>query len=72
MCHAAVTELLKDDLSPFHCPKDPEQQQEAEAEVVCEWQCILAFKHVFTYVSQPFLQLKFFFVFVFFKNVLSV
>ncbi|KAF4074263.1 hypothetical protein AMELA_G00237400 [Ameiurus melas] len=34
MCHAAVTELLKDDLSPFHCPKDPEQQQEAEAEVV--------------------------------------
>ncbi|XP_053530296.1 protein phosphatase 1F isoform X2 [Ictalurus punctatus] len=34
MCHAAVTELLKDDLSPFHCPKDPEQQQETEAEVV--------------------------------------
>ncbi|KAK1792278.1 hypothetical protein P4O66_012227 [Electrophorus voltai] len=25
MCHAAVSELLKDDLSPFHCPKDPEQ-----------------------------------------------
>lgn len=36
MSHAAVTELLKDDLSPFHCPKDPEQQQEGEAEVVCE------------------------------------
>ncbi|MCI4392819.1 hypothetical protein PGIGA_G00150470 [Pangasianodon gigas] len=34
MCHAAVTELLKDDLSPFHCPKDPEQQQEGEAETV--------------------------------------
>ncbi|XP_060763405.1 protein phosphatase 1F isoform X2 [Neoarius graeffei] len=34
MSHAAVTELLKDDLSPFHCPKDPEQQQEGEAEVV--------------------------------------
>ncbi|KAG9261983.1 protein phosphatase 1F [Astyanax mexicanus] len=34
MCHAAITELLKDDLSPFHCPKDPEQQPDDEAEVV--------------------------------------
>ncbi|XP_036454555.1 protein phosphatase 1F [Colossoma macropomum] len=34
MCHAAVSELLKDDLSPFHCPKDPEQQPDDEPEVV--------------------------------------
>lgn len=41
MCHAAATELLKDDLSPFQCPKNPEQQREGEAEVVCEWLHIL-------------------------------
>ncbi|XP_016428229.1 protein phosphatase 1F-like [Sinocyclocheilus rhinocerous] len=34
MCNAAVTELLKDDLSPHYCPKDPEQQPEDEQEVV--------------------------------------
>uniref|UniRef100_A0A8C1SMA7 Protein phosphatase 1F n=1 Tax=Cyprinus carpio TaxID=7962 RepID=A0A8C1SMA7_CYPCA len=34
MCNAAVTELLKDDLSPHFCPKDPEQQPEDEQEVV--------------------------------------
>lgn len=34
MCNAAVTELLKDDLSPHYCPKDPEQQPEAEQGVV--------------------------------------
>uniref|UniRef100_A0A8C2BZS0 Protein phosphatase, Mg2+/Mn2+ dependent, 1F n=1 Tax=Cyprinus carpio TaxID=7962 RepID=A0A8C2BZS0_CYPCA len=34
MCSAAVTELLKDDLSPHYCPKDPEQQPEDEQEVV--------------------------------------
>ncbi|XP_072520776.1 protein phosphatase 1F [Salminus brasiliensis] len=34
MCHAAVSELLKDDLSPLHCPKDPEQQSDDEPEVV--------------------------------------
>ncbi|XP_043096150.1 protein phosphatase 1F [Puntigrus tetrazona] len=34
ICNAAVTELLKDDLSPHHCPKDPEQQPEDEQEVV--------------------------------------
>lgn len=37
MCHAAITELLKGDLSPFHCPQGPEKQQEGEEEVVCEW-----------------------------------
>ncbi|TSV94924.1 Protein phosphatase 1F [Bagarius yarrelli] len=30
----SFTELMKDDLSPFYCPKDPDQQQGAEAEVV--------------------------------------
>ncbi|KAK2910999.1 hypothetical protein QQF64_026605 [Cirrhinus molitorella] len=34
MCNAAVTELLKDDLSPYYCPRDPEQQPEDEQEVV--------------------------------------
>ncbi|XP_051532136.1 protein phosphatase 1F [Myxocyprinus asiaticus] len=34
MCNAAVTELLKDDLSPHYCPQDPEQQQEDDQEVV--------------------------------------
>uniref|UniRef100_A0A672RDA8 Protein phosphatase 1F-like n=1 Tax=Sinocyclocheilus grahami TaxID=75366 RepID=A0A672RDA8_SINGR len=34
MCNAAVTELLKDDLSPHYCPKDPEPQPEDEQEVV--------------------------------------
>ncbi|KAL7839909.1 hypothetical protein SRHO_G00265670 [Serrasalmus rhombeus] len=34
MCRAAVSELLKADLSPFHCPKDPEQQPDDEPEVV--------------------------------------
>ncbi|KAF4113786.1 protein phosphatase 1F [Onychostoma macrolepis] len=34
MCSAAVTELLKDDLSPHYCPKDPEQKPEDEQEVV--------------------------------------
>ncbi|XDV21366.1 hypothetical protein PO909_026475 [Leuciscus waleckii] len=33
-CNAAVTELLKDDLSPHHCPKDLEQQPEDEQGVV--------------------------------------
>ncbi|XP_067295567.1 protein phosphatase 1F [Pseudorasbora parva] len=34
MCNAAVTELLKDDLSPHYCPKDPEQQPEDEQGIV--------------------------------------
>ncbi|XP_066510279.1 protein phosphatase 1F-like [Hoplias malabaricus] len=34
MCHAAVSEVLKADLSSFHCPKDPEQQSDEEPEVV--------------------------------------
>ncbi|KAG1957971.1 putative protein phosphatase 2C [Pimephales promelas] len=34
MCNAAVTELLKDDLSPHYCPKDIEQQPEDEQGVV--------------------------------------
>jgi len=37
MCNAAVTELLKDDLSPHYCPKDLEQQPEDEQGVVCKW-----------------------------------
>lgn len=57
MCHAAVTELLKDDLSPFHCPKDPDQTQEGEEEVVCECRNTL---HIFMvkqilYIFNPFL-----------------
>ncbi|KAI7812336.1 protein phosphatase 1F [Triplophysa rosa] len=34
MCNAAVTELLKDDLSPHYCCQDAEQSQEDEPEVV--------------------------------------
>ncbi|KAM6954494.1 protein phosphatase 1F [Aplochiton taeniatus] len=35
MSHAALVNLLKDDLSPFHCPKeDQNQNQEEEQEVV--------------------------------------
>ncbi|XP_062874108.1 protein phosphatase 1F [Trichomycterus rosablanca] len=34
MCQTALSELLKDDLSPFHCPKDPEQQQDDEPDLV--------------------------------------
>nr|BAD95886.1 Ca/calmodulin-dependent protein kinase phosphatase [Danio rerio] len=34
MCNVAVTELLKDDLTPHYCPKDPEQQPEEEQGVV--------------------------------------
>ncbi|ROI26640.1 Protein phosphatase 1F [Anabarilius grahami] len=37
MCNAAVTELLKGDLSPHYCPKDPEQQPEDEQGVVCDF-----------------------------------
>ncbi|XP_052316903.1 protein phosphatase 1F isoform X1 [Oncorhynchus keta] len=34
MCHAALAELLKADLSPFHLPQETEQQQGEEQEVV--------------------------------------
>ncbi|XP_030647672.1 protein phosphatase 1F [Chanos chanos] len=34
VCHAAVSELLKGDLSPFHCTQDAEQAEETEQEVV--------------------------------------
>ncbi|KAJ8005597.1 hypothetical protein DPEC_G00119590 [Dallia pectoralis] len=34
MCHAALTELLKTDLSPFQLPQEAEQQQREEQEVV--------------------------------------
>lgn len=34
LCQAAVSELLKSDVSPFHCPKDSQQQQNEEQEAV--------------------------------------
>ncbi len=56
MCNAAVTELLKDDLSPHYCPKDPEQQPEDEQDVVCEWftwfgSCSCISCYIYIYIS---------------------
>ncbi|XP_034548564.1 protein phosphatase 1F [Notolabrus celidotus] len=34
LCQAALSKLLQDDLSPFHCPQDAEANQEEEQEAV--------------------------------------
>ncbi|XP_076846011.1 protein phosphatase 1F [Brachyhypopomus gauderio] len=41
MCHAAVSELLKDDLSPFHCPRDPEQPDDESDIILLQSQPLL-------------------------------
>lgn len=47
LCQAAQCQLLQDDLSPFHCPQEAEDDQDEEQPVACEcylgscrlWRC---------------------------------
>lgn len=36
LCQTAVSQLLQDDLSPFHCPQDAEASQEEEQQVLLQ------------------------------------
>lgn len=36
LCQEAVAQLLKDDLSPFHCPQEAQTNLEDEEKVVCK------------------------------------
>lgn len=37
LCQAALSQLLKSDLSPFHCPQEVEADHEDEQQVVCKF-----------------------------------
>lgn len=41
LCQEALSQLLQNDLSPFHCPQEPEANQEEEQHVLCKYMLLL-------------------------------
>ena len=46
LCQAALSQLLLEDLSRFHCPEETEANQEEEQKPVCEFYFITFTKEV--------------------------